>query len=95
MRFLPPPYLLKSRKILILNYSIFFVYLYQAYYYKVDMKRINEFGQGGEPGEGEMEAVEVDKKVEGKGEVNAIEEKKGSKVKTSGASVGGEKVRRR
>lgn len=27
---------------------IFFVYLYQAYKYKVDHSRVNEFGQGGE-----------------------------------------------
>lgn len=27
---------------------IFFVYLYQAYKYKVDYTRVNEFGQGGD-----------------------------------------------
>lgn len=27
---------------------IFFVYLYQAYKYKIDHSRVNEFGQGGE-----------------------------------------------
>ena len=27
---------------------IFFIYLYQAYYYKVDHTRVNEFGQGGD-----------------------------------------------
>ena len=32
---------------------IFFVYLYQAYKYKVDYTRVNEFGQGGdEDGDG-------------------------------------------
>ena len=37
---------------------IFFVYLYQAYAYKVDHTRVNEFGQGGDD-----ETVE-DKKAE-------------------------------
>ena len=35
---------------------IFFVYLYQAWKYKVDYSRVNEFGQGGEE-----EAVEEKK----------------------------------
>src|SRR4051794_22170470 len=30
---------------------IFFIYLYQAWKYKVDYSRVNEFGQGGEGGE--------------------------------------------
>ena len=38
---------------------IFFVYLYQAWKYKVDYSRVNEFGQGGED-EG------VEEKVAGK-----------------------------
>lgn len=28
--------------------SVFFIYLYQSYKYKVDYTRVNEFGQGGE-----------------------------------------------
>lgn len=32
---------------------IFFIYLYQAYKYKVDYSRVNEFGQGGEEEETE------------------------------------------
>ena len=36
---------------------IFFVYLYQAWAYKVDYSRVNEFGQGGDD-EDEAEAVE-------------------------------------
>ncbi|KAF2744466.1 cleft lip and palate transmembrane 1 [Sporormia fimetaria CBS 119925] len=42
---------------------IFFVYLYQTWVYKVDYKRVNEFGQGGD----EDEAVE-EKKEKGEGE---------------------------
>ena len=36
---------------------IFFVYLYQAWAYKVDYSRVNEFGQGGGDEEGEKNAV--------------------------------------
>ncbi|EEH33558.1 cleft lip and palate transmembrane protein [Paracoccidioides lutzii Pb01] len=36
---------------------IFFIWLYQSYKYKVDPKRVNEFGQGGE--EDEVEEVET------------------------------------
>lgn len=32
---------------------IFFVWVYQAWAYRVDYKRVNEFGQGGESGEEE------------------------------------------
>lgn len=62
---------------------IFFIYLYQAYYYKVDMKRINEFGQGGgdedrsaeKTGDGGKEAGEKATAVEA--------------LKASGASASG------
>ncbi|KAF8457285.1 cleft lip and palate transmembrane protein 1-domain-containing protein [Terfezia claveryi] len=70
---------------------IFFIYLYQAYYYKVDMKRINEFGQGGgdedgaagKTGDGGKEAGEKATAVEA--------------LKASGASVpgSGDAVKRR
>jgi hypothetical protein len=36
---------------------IFFVYLYQAWAYKVDHTRINEFGQGGDDEEAESKAA--------------------------------------
>ncbi|KAF8471903.1 cleft lip and palate transmembrane protein 1-domain-containing protein [Kalaharituber pfeilii] len=74
---------------------IFFIYLYQAYVYKVDMKRINEFGQGGE------EDPKAEPKPE---EASAAEEKKvpltvdrKRSEKASGAKVVGvgDKVRRR
>lgn len=32
---------------------IFFIYLYQRWVYAVDMSRVNEFGQGGEEGDGD------------------------------------------
>lgn len=38
---------------------IFFIWLYQGYKYKVDYKRVNEFGQGGN--EDENEEGEADK----------------------------------
>lgn len=31
--------------------AIFFIWLYQSWKYKVDYKRVNEFGQGGDEGE--------------------------------------------
>jgi len=37
---------------------IFFVYLYQAWAYKVDPTRVNEFGQGGEEEEVESKVAE-------------------------------------
>jgi len=47
---------------------IFFVWLYQSWKYKVDYKRVNEFGQGGdsdeEKEEEEKPAVEGEKKQE-------------------------------
>lgn len=44
---------------------IFFIWLYQSWKYKVDYKRVNEFGQGGdsdEEGEKDGPAAESDKK---------------------------------
>ena len=44
---------------------IFFIWLYQGWKYKVDYKRVNEFGQGGdsdEEEEGEGEAGKKDEK---------------------------------
>ncbi|PKX95895.1 CLPTM1 family protein [Aspergillus novofumigatus IBT 16806] len=45
---------------------IFFVWLYQSYKYKVDYKRVNEFGQGGDSDEEAEEpaAAESEKKLE-------------------------------
>jgi len=41
---------------------IFFIWLYQGWKYKVDYKRVNEFGQGGESDE-EEEEKEGEEKV--------------------------------
>jgi hypothetical protein len=47
---------------------IFFIWLYQSYKYKVDYKRVNEFGQGGDSDEEEektaVDASEKDKPEE-------------------------------
>ncbi|KAL8881252.1 MAG: hypothetical protein Q9192_007838 [Flavoplaca navasiana] len=44
---------------------IFFVYIYQAWAYKVDYTRVNEFGQGGEdePGMDDEKKKEKEKAV--------------------------------
>jgi hypothetical protein len=42
---------------------IFFVWLYQSYKYKVDYKRVNEFGQGGDSDEEEVEKEVVSETV--------------------------------
>ena len=54
---------------------IFFIYLYQSYIYKVDMKRVNEFGQGGEDGgeEKEDKAEKIQKSIEKKENVGGAE----------------------
>jgi len=40
---------------------IFFIWLYQGWKYKVDYKRVNEFGQGGDSDEEEEEKGEEEK----------------------------------
>ncbi|KAJ5107755.1 Cleft lip and palate transmembrane 1 [Penicillium angulare] len=47
---------------------IFFVWLYQSYKYKIDFKRVNEFGQGGDSDE-EEESVQPTVKAEKQEEV--------------------------
>ena len=39
---------------------IFFIWLYQGWKYKVDYKRVNEFGQGGDSDEEEEEPTPAD-----------------------------------
>ncbi|KAF2640924.1 cleft lip and palate associated transmembrane protein 1 [Massarina eburnea CBS 473.64] len=84
---------------------IFFVYLYQTWFYRVDYSRVNEFGQGGDSddeveGEGEgkkkgekklLEDVPVDNAVDVGPEVP---EKDGA-VKASGSSRKGEGRKRK
>ena len=67
---------------------IFFIYLYQSYHYRVDHKRINEFGQGGDDDEPEQEE---DKKDEGE-DVKAVTE--GGEA-TGVEKAGGEGLRKR
>lgn len=43
---------------------IFFIWLYQSYKYKVDYKRVNEFGQGGDSDEEEEKPAEPTKQKE-------------------------------
>lgn len=65
---------------------IFFVWVYQAWKYKVDYKRVNEFGQGGESDEEVEEEVvsETVKKVEAD-----------TAAKSTGAAKAGASTRRR
>ena len=61
------------------------MYLYQAYYYKVDKKRINEFGQVAEP-EDEVvgdEKKELDQPAEQQ-KIEAGSEATGAKVEGAG-----------
>ena len=69
---------------------IFFIYLYQAWTYRIDYTRVNEFGQGGED-EGVAEKLAsnpLKTPAEGK-----VEEVKPS-GKASGSSTGSAKKRR-
>ena len=82
---------------------IFFVYLYQAWAYKVDYTRVNEFGQGGDD-EGTEEKVaaqplkappgqKADEKKDGlKAVKGAVAE--GEKAVSSGAQKGSAKKRK-
>jgi hypothetical protein len=63
---------------------IFFVWVYQAWKYKVDYKRVNEFGQGGESDE-EVEEEVVSETVKEAKEVKTA--KSTGAAKTAGAST--------
>lgn len=54
---------------------VFFVYLYQAWAYRVDHSRVNEFGQGGGDDESEEPAMETSEKkaVDGSSEKKAVD----------------------
>jgi len=56
---------------------IFFIYLYQSYKYRVDYSRVNEFGQGGDEGDGEGQGEEK-KEQEGDNTANNDDEQRGS-----------------
>ncbi|KAK4203700.1 cleft lip and palate transmembrane protein 1-domain-containing protein [Triangularia verruculosa] len=72
---------------------IFFIYLYQRWAYKVDYTRVNEFGQGGDDEEEEVEKQVEEKKEEEKKE----EEVKGEAeaVKVTGAEKKGKATKRK
>ncbi len=62
---------------------IFFVYLWQSWKYKVDYKRVNEFGQGGEeqPAESTPSAVKEEGAQETKGDVGVNSKATGTEEK--------------
>lgn len=66
---------------------IFFVWVYQAWKYKVDYKRVNEFGQGGESDEEVEEEVVSDTVKDAKADQSA--------KSTGAAKAGGASTRRR
>lgn len=66
---------------------IFFVWVYQAWKYKVDYKRVNEFGQGGESDEEVEEEVVSDT-------VKEVKTDKAAKS-TGAAKAAGASTRRR
>ncbi|KAF2770795.1 cleft lip and palate transmembrane 1 [Teratosphaeria nubilosa] len=79
---------------------IFFIYLYQAWAYKVDYSRVNEFGQGGDEEEAEEKVKDqplssvagADGKVALKEVKDAVG--KAGKAVSSGASKGSAKMRK-
>lgn len=77
---------------------IFFVWVYQAWKYKVDYKRVNEFGQGGESDE-EVEEEVVSNTVKETKEVKEVKEVKADKAdkakSTGAAKAAGASTRRR
>lgn len=72
---------------------IFFVWVYQAWKYKVDYKRVNEFGQGGESDE-EVEEEVVSDTVKEVKEVKEVKADKAAKS-TGAAKAAGASTRRR
>lgn len=67
---------------------IFFVYLYQSYKYKVDYKRVNEFGQGGDDEEVEEKIANKPLTTPAGGDTSVKVENVGE-VKASGSSKKG------
>lgn len=63
---------------------IFFVYIYQAWAYKVDYSRVNEFGQGG--GDEELEEKKANKPLTSVGEAD-VSVGEGLKVAENGGEV--------
>lgn len=70
---------------------IFFVYLYQSYKYKVDYKRVNEFGQGGD----DEEVEEKKPLTTSAGGDTSVKVDKVDEVKATGSSKKGGASKRR
>lgn len=73
---------------------IFFVYLYQSYKYKIDYKRVNEFGQGGDDEEVEEKIANKPLTTPAGGDASVKVEKVGE-VKASGSSKKGGAAKRK
>lgn len=71
---------------------IFFIWLYQSWKYRVDYRRVNEFGQGGESED--EEEVELNKNV-GDGNAKALETTPAIKATTTGVMASQESQRKR
>jgi len=68
---------------------IYFIALYQAWIYRVDYRRINEFGQGGaDDDEDDKKEIEAKKESESATSV-------GAEAKTSGADKGRKATKRK
>lgn len=78
---------------------IFFVYLYQAWKYKVDYSRVNEFGQGGDDAEDEnatsSEDASTKKSLEADSGNKSTKELKAAPGIASGRSVDGDSRKRK
>ena len=75
---------------------IFFVYLYQAWKYRVDHTRVNEFGQGGDD-EGvpeKLAAKPLEAPANGKVEEIGDDKPSSTTGKSSGSSTGSAKKRK-
>ena len=72
---------------------IFFVYLYQAYAYKVDFTRVNEFGQGGDDETVEDKKAEKPLSSPANGSTVTVDEKQAT-GKSTGANQGSAKKRK-
>jgi hypothetical protein len=79
---------------------IFFVYLYQAWAYKVDYSRVNEFGQGGDDEEEESKKAAKPltstdgAKTDASGKLKGELEEKLSSATTSGKDKGSARKRK-
>ncbi|KAF7507166.1 hypothetical protein GJ744_010848 [Endocarpon pusillum] len=69
---------------------IFFIWLYQSYKYKVDYKRVNEFGQGGESDDEGDEKQKEKENADGKGVKGALEGQDPKELKPSAAATSAE-----